>query len=221
MIKPYYDDGNGIVIYHGDCRDVLPTLPKVDAIVTDPPYGMNNDADYTRFSGGKRPPGRGNMYENIQGDNEPFDPKPLLRFDRVILWGANHFSARLPVGSTLIWIKKHDHQFGTFLSDAEVGWQKGGHGVYCYRHIWNGFDRGQNNREPSQIHPNQKPVDLMGWCVKRVGVPADATIVDPYCGTGPTLVAARGLGLSCIGIEIEEKYCEIAVQRLSQEVLAL
>jgi DNA modification methylase len=222
-MKPYYEDTKaGIVIYNADCRDVLPGLASVDAVVSDPPYGMKWDTDSTRFTGGALSIKRGDGRKDwgvVKGDAQAFDPEPWLHFPKVILWGANHFASRLPVGTTLVWIKKPDALFGTFLSDCEIAWMKGGHGVYAFR---------KNFPPPSRmaegdgecLHPTQKPLALMGWCIQKVSHPGE-TILDPFMGSGTTLRAAKDLGRRCIGIEIEERYCEIAAKRLAQEVLAL
>ncbi len=119
-MKPYYED-ESVTIYNADCRDVLPSLSKVDLVLTDPPYGMSNNADYSRFSGGNTRRGPGTKHANIEGDSEPFDPSPWLQFEKVILWGANHFWGALPAGGCLVWIKRNDPAFGTFLSDADKG----------------------------------------------------------------------------------------------------
>lgn len=213
--KPYFER-DGITLYHGDCREILPLLPQVDAVVTDPPYGMGWDTDSSRFTGGHRERGNGGgrFKEAIAGDNEPFDPSLLIGFKRVVIWGFNHFAARLPVGTTLIWIKRNDAAFGSFLSDAEVAWMKGGCGVYCQR------DLSMKAIERSRVHPTQKPVGLMSWCMDRARVESGDVIADPYAGSGTTLLAAKLRGLRAIGIEIEERYCEIAARRLSQKVIA-
>ncbi len=218
MVKPYYDDGRGIVIYHGDCREVLPTLAagSVDLVLTDPPYGMDWNTDARRFTGGK-----GSHHANrprIHGDDDDFDPAPWIDFPRVILWGSNHYSSRLPTGTTLVWQKKPADKFGVILSDAEVAWEKGGHGVYLFRCVWDGCARESENSE--HYHPSQKPVALMRWCINRAGIESGALILDPYMGSGTTLRAAKDSGLKAIGIEIEERYCELAAKRLAQEVFA-
>lgn len=215
---------DGITLYHGDCRDVLPLLEKgsVDLVLTDPPYGMNNNGDTTRFTGGSygiHRRGQGKVRPQIAGDGKPFDPSLWLDFPRVILWGWNHYAAALPVGTTLVWLKRPDHLFGTFLSDAEIAWMKGGHGVYVFRQDWSGFSRLATDG-PS-VHQNQKPVKLLRWCIEKAKCPKEATILDPFCGSGTTLRAAKDLGRRAIGIEIEEKYCRIAATRLKQEVLPL
>ena len=105
-------------------------------------------------------------------------------------------------------MKRNDAAFGTFLSDGEIAWMKGGYGVYCYRDL----------RAPGRTnHPTEKPVGLMRWCIGRTRAPL---VIDPFMGSGTTLVAAKSLGRRVIGIEIEERYCEIAAKRLVQESAA-
>jgi len=211
-MTPYYQD-DAVTIYHGDCREVR---VGADAVVSDPPYGMRWCVDTTRFSGGsasakaQRGAGRSDRMP-VAGDDRQFDPRPWLAFDHVVLWGSNHYAQRLPVGTTLVWLKRYDGAFGTFLSDAEVAWQKGGHGVYCFRDLSN------NATARQRVHPTQKPLALMQWCVSRTS----GTVLDPYMGSGTTLRAAKDLGRKAIGIEIDERYCEIAAQRMQQEVLGL
>ena len=217
-LKPYYDE-NGITIYHGDCREIAPVI-EYDAVVSDPPYGMNWNTDSRRFSGGSiNRYGSGKDHGPIEGDSTPFDPTPWLDAGWVVLFGANHFAQRLPKGTTLVWIKRDDDHFGTFLSDAEVAWRKGGCGVYCFRKQFPPPSRMAELGRDHCPHPTQKPVALMNWCIERSGAPQEAIILDPYMGLGTTLVACRDRGQVAIGIEIEEKYCEIAAKRLAQGVL--
>jgi len=195
----------------GDCLEVMRDWPDkcVDAIVADPPYGMNNDCDYTRFTMGPNGHGEASSrkYQRIYGDDRPFDPSPWLKYPRVLLWGYNHFATRLPVGTILVWIKRFDAAFGTFLSDAELAWMKGGNGVYCRR------DTSLLATTKDRTHPNQKPVSLMCWCLEKCSDPGDI-ILDPFCGSGTTCVAAKMLGRHYIGIDISPEYCEIARERL-------
>ena len=209
-------------LYLGDCREILPTLPKVDAVITDPPYGMNFDTDSRRFSGftqdGLPPRGEGRGDRLIYGDDEPFDPEPWMAFPKVVMWGSNHYAQRLSIGTTLVWLKRSPQHYGTFLSDAEVAWQKGGHGVYVfYAEDSNARRRLENNGDVfggSTAHPTQKPVALMEWCIERAKVPAGSVIFDPYMGSGTTGVAAHRHGMKFIGIEREPKYFEIACRRI-------
>lgn len=218
-------------LYLGDCHDcwfpaarelslgnhVIATA-EIDAIISDPPYGMNANTDSRRFTGGKRGlqrgPGRSDRI--IQGDDQEFDPEPWLgAVPQVILWGANHYAQRLPVGTTLIWLKRYPEHYGTFLSDAEIGWQQGGHGVYVLNAPdSNGRRRMELTGSPfgsETSHPTQKPIALMQWCIERT---TGETILDPFMGSGTTGVACAKLGRKFIGIEIEEKYFDIAVRRI-------
>ncbi len=211
---------DSVTLYLGDCREILPTLPKVGVgLLSDPPYGMDYDTDSTRFSGGRaennRRRGDGRSDRTIVGDDLEFDPGPWLSFEEVILWGANHYAQKLPIGSTLIWLKRYQEHYGSFLSDAEIAWQRGGVGVYAF-HAPDSIGRRRLEYTGSAFgaetaHPFQKPVALMEWCIKRVQV---KTILDPFMGSGTTGVACVQLGRSFIGIEIEPKYFDIACQRI-------
>ena len=208
---PYYSHA-GITIYHGDCRDILPHVT-ADVVVTDPPYGMGWDGRISRGPNGTGSVGpTKNWGTSIAGDDRPFDPSPFMGFADTVLWGFNHFPDKLRRGSALVWIKRYDDGFGSFLSDAEIAWCSRGHGVYCKRDVT------LQGESRTRLHPTQKPVAIMRWCFDFVG---DGTILDPFMGSGTTLVAAKQLGRKAIGIEIEERYCEIAVKRLAQEVLPL
>jgi site-specific DNA-methyltransferase (adenine-specific) len=214
MASPRVERIGAAELWLGDCREVLPTLGHVDAVLTDPPYGMGWDTNCSRFSGG--PPEtqlrRGNggraWGDTIKGDDTPFDPTPWLALNvPTVLWGANHFASRLPVGTTLVWVKRNDDGFGTFLSDAEVAWMRGGHGVYCWR------DMSMKAIERERAHPTQKPVGLMQWCIERTDA---GTILDPFMGSGTTGVACARLGRRFVGVEIEERYFDIACHRIEQ-----
>jgi DNA modification methylase len=219
-VKPYYDR-DGITIYHGDCRDVLPSLAPCDLVLTDPPYGIALNTDNSRFSGGtagnmaKRGNGIGSANgQAIANDQEPFEPSFLTTLGQhQIIWGWNHFPDKLPRGACLVWLKRYDEAFQSFLSDAELAWMSKGHGVYCRRDLSN------NAIANERVHPTQKPESLMRWCLRFF--PDAVTVLDPYMGSGTSLVAAKGESRRAIGIEIEERYCEIAAKRLGQRVLNL
>lgn len=205
----------------GDNRDLRDALnPKtVDAVISDPPYGMRWPARSSRFTGGTqnhrgggKHPGRDSA--PVIGDDGPFDPTPWIGFRHVALFGSNHFAAALPVGTTLVWIKRNDAAFGTFLSDAELAWVKGGHGVYCRR------DMSLYGETRSRIHPTQKPVGVMEWAMDRAKVPVGAVVWDPYTGSGSTGVACLRSGRRFIGHEVDPTYHAAAVARLVQEAAA-
>lgn len=203
-------------LYLGDCRDILLTLPKVDAVLTDPPYGIALNTNNRRFSGGNTASvaKRGNNVGTANGrpianDAKPFDPTFLLDLlgDKII-WGWNNYPDALPRGACLVWLKRNDDAFGSFLSDAELAWMSKGHGVYCRRDLSNA---GIANE---RVHPTQKPVGLMEWCLGFV--PKARTILDPYMGSGSTGVACVQQGRAFVGIEIDPVYYSAACRRIEE-----
>jgi hypothetical protein len=174
---------------------------------------MKWNTNTARFSGGdassvsRRGIGRTD-WGAVSGDDKPFDPTPWLEWPEVVLFGSNHFAASLPVGTTLIWLKRKDGGFGSFLSDGEMAWRKGGHGVYARR------DTSLAGQTRNRAHPTQKPVGIMEWAIERAG--KASTIIDPYMGSGTTGVAAIQLGRNFIGVERETKYFEAACRRIEQ-----
>lgn len=213
--RPYYQR-DGITIYHGDCREIAPTL-SFQVIVSDPPYGM----DYTGHRGkGNSIHSKGggkNEKAKVAGDDKPFDPAEWMRWPCVFS-GATWYYDRLPPGGSLhSWDKRGDYKRTSF-ADCDIIWCSRKIQSQTFRLVWRGLCRHAENRERI-VHPTQKPVELMRWMIGLVGVREGETVLDPFMGSGSTLVAARAEGLSAIGIEIEERYCEIAAKRLSQGVL--
>lgn len=215
-MKPYYDHG-GITIYHGDCREILPTLPKEYLVLTDPPYGIN----YRKSNSGRGRWHRRNQ-QPIIGDETKFDPSLLITFSEVICWGANHYCHCLPqYGRWLVWDKLSGlDEFDSF-SDFEIAWHSKDGPERIFHCRWKGICRTEDQKRDPKWHPSEKPVSLMRWCINQSSVVDDGLIVDPYMGSGTTLRAAKDLGRKSIGIEIEECYCDIAARRLSQEVLPI
>ncbi len=209
--KPYYAEA-GITIYHGDCRDILPHLPKVDLVLTDPPYGIAYNSD---GQSKHQESHRGNT-DLVFGDDKPFDPKPFLKWP-AILWGANCYSSKLPdKPAWLAWDKVLKNGLGVRIGEMELAWANCISRAVVFRHLWSGAYR--ESEAGQYLHPTQKPIALMAWCLTRPGVP-HGLVLDPFMGSGTTLVAAKNLGRKAIGIEIEEKYCAIAVDRLRQGIL--
>lgn len=224
-MKPYYSE-NGITIYNADCREVLRLLGSEMAVVSDPQYGIGFQVNAKRsrnsgldFGKNRKDIERNPEWIPLQNeDKTPFEVGPFLRFSEIILWGANNYSAGLPNSrGWLVWDKLGDKQPCAF-GDCELAWTSLDQSIRVWRQLWRGLVReGEENvANGSKLHPCQKPIALMRWCV---GFTTSATILDPFMGSGTTLRAAKDLGRKAIGIEIEEKYCEIAAQRLSQGVL--
>jgi len=210
---PYYDDGNGIVIYHGDCREILPHLPKVDLVLTDPPYGIGRDGSRpsTSSHGGRK------AYE-FRGWDSCAPQQDLLGMlfaisKNQIIWGANYFPSVLPPSMGWLFWDKGQRICG---SDGELAFTSFDSALRVFT-----FNRVELLLDGAE-HPTQKPLKLIKQCIAHADKHSHAqTILDPFMGSGTTLRAAKDLGRKCIGIEIEEKYCEIAVRRLNQEVLPL
>jgi site-specific DNA-methyltransferase (adenine-specific) len=201
-VKPYYAD-DLVTIYHGDCRE---WMPEADVIVTDPPYGIDINPVRSRF-------------DRIVGDAEPFDPAFLLALGKpTVLFGANHYADRLPPSpSWIVWDKRGSTP-SNLQADCELAWTNLGGPVRSVRHYWNGGGSKQHETLGGSYHPTQKPVGVMRWIIDRC---PDGSVLDPFMGGGSTLMAAKAAGRRAIGIEIEERYCEIAATRCSQEVLGL
>ena len=213
-MTPYYEHA-GITIYHGDARGVVLSLPAFSGLVlTDPPYGISHPTNYKKR-------GRDNLavcrdYIPVSGDAEQFDPRWLLDIGSArILWGGNYFAPLLPISNGwLVWDKERPDDLDQ--ATCELAWTDCIKGVRRIRHLWNGMMRASDE---ALVHPTQKPEKVMSWCMTLRWTKGFADILDPYMGSGSTLVAAKNLGRRAIGIELEERYCEIAAKRLSQEVL--
>lgn len=238
-MKPYFEK-DGITIYHGDCREILPTLPKVDLVLTDPPYGSGARRDAERQV-------RGAMLRSME-DADWFS------HDSMTTWGMTWFlrgvltalRATLSEGAHL-YIFTDWRMTPTVYGMAEAHgyrvnhclvWDKGHFGMGAYwrnQHeniVFASLGKPAEMRDhgagsvltfptvspAARVHPTEKPAPLMRYILEAA---PDGTVLDPFCGSGPTLVAARDLGRKAIGIEIEERYCEIAAKRLAQNLLPL
>lgn len=220
--KPYWQSSDGaIVLYHGDCLELLPLIEKgsVDAVITDPPYGIG----YVKGSGGglgiygKRNGIPKRNIEAIHGDDKPFDPLPLLRFANVLLWGADHYSERLPHGRFLAWDKLDGHHEWDSFSDVEFAWHNRRGASRIIRYVWKGLCQGAGEDKGAiREHPTQKPVAVMRWSIEQSGATEGQTILDPFAGSCTTGVAAIRTGRKCILIEKEKKYCAIGAKRLAE-----
>lgn len=229
--------GNARLIL-GDCREVLPTLQRPDAIISDPPYGQRHKTNVainrnsihrdgarslnTRIKVGSYHGGKANIWpDSIEGDDQPFDPDLLLSAaDRVLIWGAHRFADRLPAGSWLVWDKvpngKVRHQ-----GDGEAAWINDNppRPLRIFRLLWDGVCVGSAARHEvtagqARVHPTQKPVALMAWCIDQARIPVGVMVCDPYMGAGATGVAAIEAGHPFVGIELEPQYFETACRRI-------
>lgn len=198
-------------LYLGDCREILPTLGKVDAVVTDPPYGIG--ADKGPGVAGTDSTGRyvRRPRQYVGGWDTERAPDDLLRAVGEIggvVWGGNYFADVLPRATRwLLWDKLNSMPS---YSDAELAWTTApGTATKKFTRCANGLAANRDGR----CHPTQKPVALMEWCLGFL--PDASTILDPFMGSGTTGVACAKLGRSFIGIEIEPRYFEIACRRIS------
>lgn len=208
-MTPYYQD-DWVTIYHGDAFEIVPLLDRPTVVITDPPYGI-----------GWKP--RVNHRDTPWDDIRP-DISPLLVGDYHCIWGGNYFTDMLvPSESWLLWIKRpagfdFDNDSRTY-SVAELAWTDYGGKPRMKHHVWDGGLRAGDHSNREFSHPAQKPLEVMRWCVSLC--PSDGTVLDPFAGSGTTLRAAKDHGHKAIGIEIEERYCEIAAKRCAQEVIDL
>lgn len=219
-MKPYYQD-EWVSIYHGDCREILAELPVAEAIITDPPYGIAYEAM------------RG-AHAAIAGDGSPEGARMLLRATLTLTRAAAvHYvccdwrsvgmvveeMTRLAISpkSCIVWDKGHGVQnLDRFAKSYELIVYAGPFGgePTVATDIW------RVSRDCAPSHPTPKPVSLMARCISYATSPG-ALVIDPFMGSGSTLRAAKDLGRHAIGVELEERYCEVAAKRMSQETLGL
>ncbi len=208
MIEPVII-GNA-TLYLGDCRDILPTLAKVDAVVTDPPYGIGEAAGKAKT--------RGKLavakdYGDDNWDNAPIPPEVMAQVRNAgrwqIIFGGNYYDC--PAAKCwLVWDKVNgDNDF----ADCELAWTNLPKAVRLIRYMWNGMLREKGAQRGD--HPTQKPLEVMKWCIGHLPEPND-TILDPFAGSGTTGVAAIQMGKRFIGIEREPKYFEAMCRRIRE-----
>ena len=219
-VTPYFRD-EATVIYNNDCRDILPLIPPVDLVLTDPPYGVTYSSNHNL--------GRGTT--PITNDGTRVSLKlyraviPLLRTNHLLWftrWDAwpdvwELIAAQFPLRGLLVW-DKDDPGMGDLahwgpsyelIASAGAGRCQGSRDQSVLHYTKVGAER---------LHPAEKPLELVNYLIEKLSA---QTILDPFMGSGTTLRAAKDLGRYAIGIEIEEKYCEIAAKRMSQMVMPL
>ena len=189
-------------LWHGDCREVLPLLPKHDLLLTDPPYGIGEDGGRfrDRKGGGHR------VLERMGWDSER--PSAWVfglmqeKADSVVIWGGNYFADLLPASKGWLYWNK---LMGGDFSDGELAWTNLDRALRHFQYC---------NKEHGKEHPTQKPLPLMEWCLSFF--PEAQTVLDPFMGSGTTGVACARMGLQFVGIERERKYFEIACERITR-----
>lgn len=190
-------------LYLGDCREILPLLPNVDAVVTDPPYGIGRDGQYRTTGGnGGRKAYTFKGWDQVRPNRDIFD-LILAKSDRQVIWGGNYFADCLPAsGKWLVWDKGQRIN----QSDGELAYtsEDGALRIFTQNRVALLVEGAQ--------HPTQKPIEIMVWSLQQV--PTARTILDPFMGSGTTGVAAVKQGRKFFGIERDPEYFDIACKRI-------
>jgi len=214
----------GLTLYLGDWREHRDLLAGVDAVVTDPPYGFGYDPARSRKAVNVQ---RGlalvdRDWAQIEGEAEEFDPRPLIDLAPVVvLWGANHYAHRLPSSKRWFVWDKRDGVASDNQSDAEMAWCNVGGSVRLHRQLWRGIARaGEENiaTAGAKLHPHQKPVALMAWCMEHAKIPVGALVADPYFGSASTAIACLRTQRRFVGFEIDQAHFDTAVARIHGEL---
>lgn len=228
MVTPYYDDGNGIVIYHGDCRDVLTTLASVDLVVTDPPYsfGLASTAQETRAGAWSDLMNSATWYASWLKEchrltaNRGGAAWVFNSWRSFPILARAAYEASWAIESLMVWDKEWIGPGGQrgLRPSYELA------ALFCHPtfaiadrglpDIW----RSKWSSLKPHGHPAEKPEALLIRLIQESG---GGLVLDPFMGSGSTLAAAKRCGVPAIGIEAEERWCEVATRRLCQEVMSL
>ena len=201
---------------------------KADMVLSDPPYGMFLDTDFSDIKGSMKSIGRknhtsGNKYEKVIGDNEDFKPDLIMTFfdnfnycKEMFLFGGDYFAELLPNkndGSWLVWDKRKESQANAIGSEFELIWSKNKHKRRMLRHDWFGFLSSENQQDArNRVHPTQKPITLLVDILNQWGNNCD-NIIDLYGGSGSTLIACEQLNRKCYMMELDEHYVSVIIER--------
>lgn len=211
---PFFER-DGVVIYHEDCRDMLDNIADnaVQLVHTDPPFGIGN---FVQVDGNVHGRGSGRgvpvIWNDCTPDNDVFDNLRRVSLHRII-WGANFFNCFEDSGGAIVWIKE---QSVPNFSKADIASCTHFKKTETVRIPWRNYEV---SRLAQTDHPCERPLDLYVWALRYIPGARDGVVLDPFMGSGTTLVAARLNGRPAIGIERSEQYCEMAANRLSQGVL--
>lgn len=195
-------------LYLTNCTEMVPLSVPVDLLLTDPPYGIGESSKKNDSRGRAARP---TDYGEYDWDQEPPSSAAITACKasahRSIIWGGNYFD--LPAASKwLVWDKQNSGDF----ADCELAWTNLPGAVRIFRHMWNGMLRASERNAP-RVHPTQKPIALMEWCISQAG--EVATVFDPFMGSGTTGVACANLGHQFIGVECEPRYFDVACERIA------
>jgi DNA modification methylase len=192
----------GATLYLGDCLEILPVLPKVDAVITDPPYGINHARDRnSQKDGWVDYPDNG--WDKERPSRAHFEAMLQVSKDQII-WGGNYFTDYLP--PTMQWLVWDKGQREFSLADCEFAWSSQQKAARIFN-----YSRGSALQEGKQ-HPTQKPVPVMSWCLSFV--PKSKSVMDPFMGSGSTGVASNLAAKDFVGIEIAPTFFDIACERI-------
>lgn len=196
-------------LYEGDCLEVMPTLGKVDAVVTDPPYGIG-ESQKKNLSRHKL--SDCTVYAGADFDHRPAPPEAIDDLRNIskqqIIFGGNYFHLP-PSKCWLVWDKQNG---SNDFADCELAWTNLNRAVRRIYWQWSGMIRKGEERGVKRVHLTQKPVGVMKWCLGFI--PDAETILDPFMGSGTTGVACARLGRKFIGIELDPDYFDIACERI-------
>ena len=199
-------------LYLGDCLDIMPTLDKVDAVVTDPPYGIGESAAKNNSRGKCAPV---TDYGSDNWDSNPASAEHISLMlgvsDHQIIFGGNYFDLP-PTKCWLVWDKQNGKND---FADCELAWTNLNKAVRLIIHRWAGMLQQNMKEKEKRYHLTQKPVPVMAWCIRHIPEGSN-TILDPFMGSGTTGVAAVQEGRKFIGIEIDEGYFDIACNRIEE-----
>lgn len=204
----------------GNSYDFLNKIKNIDALITDPPYGINYIPNWNKWDGSK------GTFNKVIGDNELFNPIDFINFKTVLLFGANYFSDKLPLGGWLCWDKRTNELIDQMKGSAfELAWYRSQHTtqksiMIRLQHggVVNADSIIGNNEK--RFHTTQKPIELMREILLKLTL-SDEVVFDPFLGSGTTLIAAERCNRICIGCEIDEDYCNIVLNRFYNETKIL
>jgi len=217
--EPYYQTELG-TLYCGDCLEIMPYLPKVDLILTDPPYGIGESNEKNASRKGKACIAMPTDFGHYDWDKEKIDPEILVLIKKIstnqIIFGGNYYGSVLGDTSCyLVWDKDNGK---SDFADCELAWTSFNTAVRKFTWKWSGMLQQDMKHKEKRYHPTQKPIGLFHQILEKYS-DSDMVILDPMLGSGTTAIVCERLNRRWVGIEQIKEYCEIAKQRLEKEVI--